>query len=135
MTYADIGETVEELKRKYDEKDPFRLCRAMGIILLQQHLSTEADSVKGFFLENKRIRTITVNSDLPIIIQKIIVAHELGHATLHRNSGAYRKLDPDKPSYTVTAAGGGGTFMYHWSDEQRELPAGLCHFLPTLGCL
>ncbi len=36
-------------------------------------------------------------------------------------SQIYRKLDPDKPSYTVTAAGGGGTSMYHWSDEQREL--------------
>lgn len=36
-------------------------------------------------------------------------------------SQIYRKLDPNKPSYTVTAAGGGGTFMYHWSDEQREL--------------
>ena len=29
---------------------------------------------------------ITVNSDLPEVIQKIIVAHELGHATLHRTS-------------------------------------------------
>lgn len=36
-------------------------------------------------------------------------------------SQIYRKLDPDKPAYTVTAAGGGGTYMYHWSDEQREL--------------
>jgi len=35
-------------------------------------------------------------------------------------SQIYRKLDPDKPSYTVTAAGGGGTFMYHWLDN-REL--------------
>ena len=89
MTYAEICKTVEKLKRKYDESDPFRLCRDMGIILLQQHLGTDPDSVKGFFLENKRIRTITVNADLPLIIQKIIVAHELGHATLHRNSGAY----------------------------------------------
>lgn len=36
-------------------------------------------------------------------------------------SSIYRKLDPDKPAYTVVAAGGGGTYMYHWSDEQREL--------------
>ncbi|MDO5309857.1 MAG: DNA cytosine methyltransferase [Planctomycetia bacterium] len=36
-------------------------------------------------------------------------------------SQIYKKLDPTKPSYTVTAAGGGGTFMYHWSEEQREL--------------
>ena len=33
-------------------------------------------------------------------------------------SQIYRKLDPDKPSYTVTAAGGGGTFMYHWTDRE-----------------
>ena len=46
---------------------------------------------------------------------------ELMIKTRTRISQIYRKLDPDKPSYTVTAAGGGGTFMYHWSDEQREL--------------
>ncbi len=33
-------------------------------------------------------------------------------------SQIYRKLDPRKPSYTVTAAGGGGTFMYHWTDRE-----------------
>ena len=46
---------------------------------------------------------------------------ELMIKTRTKISQIYRKLDPDKPSYTVTAAGGGGTFMYHWSDEQREL--------------
>lgn len=46
---------------------------------------------------------------------------ELMIKTRTRISQIYRKLDPDKPSYTVTASGGGGTFMYHWSDEQREL--------------
>lgn len=33
-------------------------------------------------------------------------------------SQIYRKLDPTKPAYTVTAAGGGGTFMYHWTDRE-----------------
>lgn len=33
-------------------------------------------------------------------------------------SQIYKKLDPDKPAYTVTAAGGGGTFMYHWTDRE-----------------
>lgn len=46
---------------------------------------------------------------------------ELKIKTRTKISQIYRKLDPDKPSYTVTAAGGGGTFMYHWSEEQREL--------------
>lgn len=33
-------------------------------------------------------------------------------------SQIYRKLDPDKPAYTLTASGGGGTFMYHWTDRE-----------------
>lgn len=33
-------------------------------------------------------------------------------------SQIYRKLDPKKPAYTVTASGGGGTFMYHWTDRE-----------------
>ena len=27
-------------------------------------------------------------------------------------------MHPEKPAYTVTAAGGGGTFMYHWTDRE-----------------
>ncbi len=43
---------------------------------------------------------------------------ELKIRTKTKISQIYRKLDPDKPSYTVTAAGGGGTFMYHWTDRE-----------------
>lgn len=35
-------------------------------------------------------------------------------------SQIYRRLDPDKPAYTVTGSGGGGTHIYHWS-EPRSL--------------
>ena len=87
MTYAEISSSVEKLKRKYDDTDPFRLCKAMGIHLLFEPLGLHPEAIKGFFLESNRIRTITVNSDLPEVIQKIIVAHELCHATNHRNSG------------------------------------------------
>ena len=89
MSYAQIVETAEKLQRMYGESDPFRLCRCMGIRLLFQAMGMEETSIKGFFLECKRIRTITVNSDLPDVIQRIITAHELGHAALHRNSGIY----------------------------------------------
>ncbi len=43
---------------------------------------------------------------------------ELKIHTKTRISQIYRKLDPGKPAYTVTAAGGGGTFMYHWTDRE-----------------
>lgn len=35
-------------------------------------------------------------------------------------SQIYKRLDPEKPAYTVTGSGGGGTHMYHW-DEPRAL--------------
>lgn len=31
-------------------------------------------------------------------------------------SQIYKRLDPDKPSYTITGSGGGGTHVYHWSE-------------------
>lgn len=35
-------------------------------------------------------------------------------------SQIYRRLHPDRPSYTITGSGGGGTHGYHW-DEVRAL--------------
>ncbi len=84
--YTEITEPVEKLKKRYHENDPFLLCKAMGIKIIFQPLGTAPDAIKGFILKSKRIVAITVNSDLPIILQKIIVAHELGHAILHKNS-------------------------------------------------
>lgn len=33
-------------------------------------------------------------------------------------SQIYRRLDPDKPAYTLTGSGGGGTHMYHWTENR-----------------
>lgn len=33
-------------------------------------------------------------------------------------SQIYRRLDPDKPAYTVTGSGGGGTHMYHYEEDR-----------------
>jgi len=33
-------------------------------------------------------------------------------------SQIYKRLDPGKPSYTVTGSGGGGTHVYHWSEDR-----------------
>ena len=43
---------------------------------------------------------------------------ELRIRTKTKISQIYRKLHPEKPAYTVTASGGGGTFMYHWTDRE-----------------
>ncbi len=33
-------------------------------------------------------------------------------------SQIYKRLDPDRPAYTVTGSGGGGTHVYHWSENR-----------------
>lgn len=33
-------------------------------------------------------------------------------------SQIYKRLDPYKPAYTVTGSGGGGTHVYHWSENR-----------------
>lgn len=35
-----------------------------------------------------------------------------------RISQIYKRLDPEKPSYTVTGSGGGGTHIYHWIEPR-----------------
>lgn len=89
MLYADIVAAVEKLKKRYHEDDPFLLCREKGIILLPQSLGLEANAIKGFYLQQMRIKTITYNSDLPSVLQRIIVAHEMGHSELHVKGGVH----------------------------------------------
>lgn len=43
---------------------------------------------------------------------------ELKINTRTQISQIYRRLHPDKPSYTVTGSGGGGTHVYHWSEPR-----------------
>lgn len=33
-------------------------------------------------------------------------------------SQIYKRLDPNKPAYTVTGSGGGGTHIYHWAEPR-----------------
>ncbi len=89
MTYDEICREVEKVKARYHQDDPYRLCRAMGIKLIRASFGTAPDAIKGFFLESQRIKTITINDDLPEVIQRIITSHELGHAVLHRNTGIH----------------------------------------------
>ena len=33
-------------------------------------------------------------------------------------SQIYKRLDPDKPAYTITGSGGGGTHVHHWKENR-----------------
>lgn len=40
------------------------------------------------------------------------------HCKKARMSHIYRRLEADKPAYTLTGSGGGGTHVYHWSEHR-----------------
>jgi len=50
------------------------------------------------------------NADLPARLRLKVKGAKL--------SQIYRRLDPDKPSYTLTGSGGGGTHGYHWKENR-----------------
>ena len=89
MICDEIVKSVKKLKRRYREDNLFELCRNMGILLLPQPFGTQKGAIMGFFLGQRRIKTITYNSDLSDDLQRIIVGHELGHSVLHARSGVH----------------------------------------------
>lgn len=86
MTIDIISKKVECLQHKFKQDDPFRLCADLGIMVALEPMGTYAGACKGFFLSQSRKRIVTINSDLPKHLHRIIAAHELGHAILHRGS-------------------------------------------------
>lgn len=50
------------------------------------------------------------NADLPEHLKLNVKSAKL--------SQIYKRLDPNKPSYTITGSGGGGTHGYHWSEPR-----------------
>lgn len=86
-------------------------------------------------IENPPIAADALNNELtrqsPIVVerlgyikpgQNVFTADMPDHLRLKVKgatiSQIYKRLDPDKPAYTVTASGGGGTHMYHWSENR-----------------
>ena len=50
------------------------------------------------------------NADLPDELKLNVTGAKI--------SQIYKRLDPDKPAYTVTGSGGGGTHIYHWAEPR-----------------
>ena len=94
MTIEQIADAANQLKKKYNETDPDVLAKWMRILVSREPMGLYDGCCKGFFVIYKRIKHITINSDLPEILQKIVLAHELGHCILHAgtSSAAFHEI-------------------------------------------
>lgn len=105
--YRKISDTVNSIKNKYRETDPFKLCEEMSIILMPKCWGTDEDCIKGFFVTQNKCKLIAYNSDLPEPMQNMIIFHEIGHSVLHsdRNASGFSDvLMFDKNSVTENEA-------------------------------
>lgn len=72
-------ETAATIATKHGTRDPFRLCKALNIIVLFEPLGT----VRGYYSKSHRFKVIHINQNLPEQKQLFTCAHELGHIFLH----------------------------------------------------
>lgn len=79
-TAEHIIETVDKLVRKYHTRDPYELCQLLGIKI---HYYDLQKKLKGFFYYQSRQKNIVIDHNVNEVLERILIAHELGHAILH----------------------------------------------------
>jgi len=85
ISCSKIKNKVRRLVGKYKTTDPYELCECMGIILSDENFGESETAIKAMTMTISRITIIQFNSCLDEVILRFIIAHELGHAVLHKN--------------------------------------------------
>lgn len=81
----NVRARVEYLVRKYRTRDPFEMIQGMNAILVYYPLD---DEVRGFYQYFKRNNIIYIDERLSRHDQTFVLAHEIGHMTMHRTANA-----------------------------------------------
>jgi len=75
-----IEKIVSKLIKKYKTNDPIELADCLHCTVILKELDP---SVRGFYQYFQRNKIMYINNSLSEHEQKIVCAHELGHAILH----------------------------------------------------
>ena len=81
LTDYIVSET-EKVIKKCGSRDPFEICATLGIRVRKMDLKQK---IKGYYFYQSRIHNIVIDESLSDTFSRILVAHELGHAVLHKN--------------------------------------------------
>lgn len=87
MTVSYIVDRVSQIREEYGETGLSQLADEMGVVIEYESFGTSPGCLKGFFMMSSQIKYIAINCDLPEEMQRVILAHELGHSVLHCDSG------------------------------------------------
>lgn len=85
MRTREIMQLVGDIKREWNTKDPFEIADKFGIRVI-----VRASNIKDFKAQIIKVTgypsIISINSKFSELSQKILCAHELGHALLHSDA-------------------------------------------------
>lgn len=81
---SNIKKTVAYYKKKFHTSNPFEISDCLGIMYQIGNINFE-----GCYMFLKNHRYIFLNQNLPEHEMKLVMAHELGHAILHRKENCY----------------------------------------------
>ena len=81
----DTKDLVSYYVRKFGTRNPFEIAKNMGIVLQIGPLGNKC----GCYMFLKNHRCIFLNEDLSETEKKLVMAHELAHAILHRKENCY----------------------------------------------
>lgn len=76
-----IQNVANNLIKKFDTRDPFQICQAIGVEVFYADLG----SLKGMYKYLKKNRFAVINENLDPFTKTLVCAHELGHDILHQN--------------------------------------------------
>lgn len=75
-----INEKTNQLKQRYNTECPYELASYLKIHIMEHNLHPD---INGYYKYDRRNQYIVINNNLDLNQQRIVCAHELGHAVLH----------------------------------------------------
>ncbi|MDR0947001.1 MAG: ImmA/IrrE family metallo-endopeptidase [Ruminococcus sp.] len=82
MLFEQIAQKCLDLTRKYKTRDPFEIAENLHISVI---LADDFTKLKGMYVIVNKNPFVFLNSRLDEPMQKIVLAHEIGHDRLHRD--------------------------------------------------
>lgn len=81
----DIKKLVSHYVQKYNTRNPFELAEHLNVQVQFGNLGSRA----GCYMFLKNHKCIFLNENLNELEKRVVMAHELGHAILHRKENCY----------------------------------------------
>ncbi len=81
----NIPKLVSNLTEKYNTRNPYELCKSLNIEIIEHDLK----SAYGMYKLVKKNKFIFINNKLDDTTKNFVLAHELGHALLHKDSPGF----------------------------------------------